>query len=300
MGRRLPPLISLRVFEAVARHLSFTSAANELHVTQAAVSHQVKKLEEWLGVTLFLRLNRSIKLTKEGQAYAEPLTKAFDALAAATDKVLKETRPQSINISTFDSIAANWLAPRIRKFQESYPEVALKIVTRNSYTDFSSSDVDVEIRYGDGNWANQYVVKIADEEIFPVCSPKLLGRKRKLKSYDETADYNLIHDEMVMEWSDWLEAADAAKANATKGLRYNHSHIVIQSAIAGEGMALGRSLLVADDLEKGRLIAPFDLKIRSKFSYYFVCPKELADQVWITSFRDWLLEEAANTIAYYG
>lgn len=300
MGRRLPPLISLRVFEAVARHLSFTSAADELHVTQAAVSHQVKKLEEWLGVALFLRLNRSIKLTKEGEAYAKPLTDAFDALAAATDAVLNDTGPQSITISTFDSIAANWLAPRIRKFQENSPEVDIKIVTKNSFSDFSSSDVDVEIRYGDGNWPNSHVVKLADEEIFPVCSPKLLGRKRKLKDVDEVSNYNLIHDEILMEWSDWLDAAGGGANNATKGLRYNHSHIVIQSAIAGEGMALGRSLLVADELKTGRLIAPFDFKISSKFSYYFVCPKELSDQTQVSTFQDWLLNEAAETMAHYG
>ncbi len=300
MSRRLPPLISLRVFEAVARHLSFTSAANELHVTQAAVSHQVKKLEEWLGVTLFLRLNRSIKLTKEGEAYAKPLSEAFDAMAQATDSILKNKGPQSINIATFDSIAANWLAPRIRKFQESHPEVAIKIVTQNSYSDFSSNDVDVEIRYGDGNWPKRHVVKIADEDIFPVCSPKLLGRKRKLKSYGDVTEYGLIHDEMVMEWSDWLSAAKVDTTDADKGMRYNHSHIVIQSAIAGEGMALGRGLLVADELEKGRLIAPCDLKVPSKFSYYLVCPQEMSDQNWISAFQDWLLGEAAVTMAYYG
>ncbi len=299
MSRRLPPLISLRVFEAVARHLSFTSAANELHVTQAAVSHQVKKLEKWLGVTLFLRLNRSIKLTKEGEAYAEPLTEAFNALTAATEAILKNNGPQSINIATFDSIAANWLAPRIRKFQENHPEVAIKVVTQNSYSDFSSNDIDVEIRYGDGKWAKHHVVKIADEDIFPVCSPKLLGRKRKLKNFEDVKGYGLIHDEMVMEWADWLTAAGVDTANAEKGLRYNHSHIVVQSAIAGEGMALGRGLLVADELENGRLIAPCDLKVRSKFSYYLVCPQEVSDQIWITTFRDWLLEEAADTMAYY-
>jgi len=300
MTRRLPPLISLRVFEAVARHLSFTSAANELHVTQAAVSHQVKKLEEWLGVTLFLRLNRTIKLTKEGEAYAKPLSEAFDVMTAATDGILKNIGPQSINIATFDSIAANWLAPRIRKFQQNHPEVAIKVMTRNSYSDFSSNDVDVEIRYGDGAWPKHHVVKIADEDIFPVCSPKLLGRKRKLKKFADVMNYSLIHDEMVMEWSDWLSAAKVDTSDADKGLRYNHSHIVIQTAIAGEGMALGRGLLVADELEKGHLIAPCDLKIPSKFSYYLVCPQELSDQVWIKTFRDWLLKEAAVTMAYYG
>ena len=299
MGHRLPPLISLRVFEAVARHLSFTKAAEELHVTQAAVSHQVKKLEEWLGLTLFLRLNRSIKLTREGEAYAKPLSEAFDALAAATDTLLNNTGPQSISIATFDSIAANWLAPRIRKFQEGNPGIAIKIATRNFYSDFSENDADVEIRYGDGAWPGLHVVKIADEEIFPVCSPSLLGRKRKLKSVDEAKNYELIHDEMVMEWADWLEAAGASTANADRGLHYNHSHIVIQSAIAGEGLALGRSLLVADELASGRLIAPFDFKMRSKFSYYMVCPKELSDQAWINEFRDWLLKEAIKTMAQF-
>lgn len=300
MARRLPPLISLRVFESVARHLSFTKAAEELHVTQAAVSHQVKKLEEWLGISLFMRLNRSIKLTKEGEAYARPLREAFDQLAHATDDLIRNTGPQTLNITTFDSIAANWLAPRIKHLQAEIPGAAIKIITRNYHSDFSENDIDVEIRYGDGNWPRLHVTKIADEQIFPVCSPKLLGRKKKLKDPEEAKEYDLIHDEMVMEWSDWFEAAGASTAGATKGLRYNHSHIVLQAAIAGEGMALGRSLLVAHDLAKGRLIAPFDIKIDSKFAYYMVCPKEVAEQPKICAFRSWLLEEAIHTIELYG
>lgn len=300
MSRRFPPLIALRDFEAVARHLSFTKAAEELNVTQAAVSHQVKKLEEWLGVPLFLRLNRSIKLTKEGEAFAEPLSNAFDIMADATLNVMEKSGPDTINISTFDSIAANWLAPRIRKFQTRSPDTAIKIVTRNYYTDFSEKDVDVEIRYGDGEWPSQHVVKIADEDIFPVCSKKLLGRKKKLTDVDDVKNYELIHDELVTDWADWLAATGGSVEGAKKGLRYNHSHIVVQAAIAGEGMALGRSMLVADDLARGNLIAPYDTKVRSKFAYYLVCPKDLAEVEWVRSFRDWLLQEAAETIAFYG
>jgi len=299
MARRFPPLVALRVFEAVARHLSFTKAADELHVTQAAVSHQIQDLEEWLSVPLFLRLNRTIKLTKEGEAYAAALTEAFDKIADATDVILKDNGQQAINIGTFDSIAANWLAPRIKKFQARFPEMAIKILTHNAHSDFADGDIDVEIRYGAGDWPNFHVVKIADEDIFPVCSPKLLGRRKRPLKVSDLDDYGLIHDEMVMEWSDWIEAAGGSTANADKGLRYNHSHIVIRAAMAGEGMALGRSLLVADEIHAGRLVAPFEFKMPSKYSYYLVRPKALADKPWAQAFEEWLLLEAADTIAEF-
>ncbi|MEM9751038.1 MAG: transcriptional regulator GcvA [Pseudomonadota bacterium] len=299
MGRRLPPLASLRVFEAVARHLSFTKAAEELHVTQAAVSHQVKNLEAWLGIRLFLRMNRTIRLTKAGEAYATPLTKAYDLIADATNAVLSDVSPESINISTFDSIAAGWLARRIRKFQASDPSIAIKVRTQNRFTDFVDGDVEVEIRYGDGDWPNLHVTKIADEHIFAVCSPKLLGRRRKLKSPHELDSFDLIHDELVMEWEDWLRAAGAEPNNAHSGLRFNHSHIVTQAAINGEGVALGRSLLVADDLNAKRLIRPLDFEVPSAFAYYLVCPKQLAEQDAIKAFRLWLTEEAQATMEYY-
>jgi len=299
MARRLPPLVSLRVFESVARHLSFTKAAEDLHVTQAAVSHQIKNLEEWLATPLFLRLNRSIKLTKEGETFAAALTAAFDEIADATDAIVKDTGAQAINIATFDSIAANWLAPRIKKFQARFPEMAIKIMTHSAYSDFSDGDIDVEIRYGNGDWPNLHVVKIADEDIFPVCSPKLIGRRKRPLKVVDLADYGLIHDEMVMEWADWIAAAGGPVDGARKGLRYNHSHIVIRAAIAGEGMALGRSLLVADEIAAGRLVAPFEFRIPSKYSYYLVRPKEHADKAWAKGFEEWLLLEAAETMAQF-
>lgn len=297
MARRLPPLVSLRVFESVARHLSFTRAADDIHVTQAAVSHQIKNLEEWLATPLFLRLNRTIKLTREGEAYAAALTAAFEMIADATDAIVKNRNAEAINIATFDSIAANWLAPRIKKFQARFPTMAIRIMTHNAYSDFADGDVDVEIRYGPGDWPNFHVVKVADEEIFPVCSPKLIGRRKRPLKVSDLIEYSLIHDEMVMEWADWIAAAGGSPAGAEKGLHYNHSHIVTQAAVAGEGMALGRSLLVADDLEAGRLVAPFAFKMPSKYAYYLVRPKELAESAWAKSFEEWLLGEAAATTA---
>lgn len=299
MARRLPPLVSLRVFESVARHLSFTKAADDLHVTQAAVSHQVKNLEEWLATPLFLRLNRSIKLTKEGEAFAAALTSAFNEIADATEAIVKNTGAQAINIATFDSIAANWLAPRIKNFQARFPDMAIKIITHNAYSDFADGDIDVEIRYGDGDWPNLHVVKIADEDIFPVCSPKLVGRRKRPLKVADLAEYGLIHDEMVMEWTDWIEAAGGSTDKVGKGLHYNHSHIVIRAAIAGEGMALGRSLLVADEIKAGRLVAPFEFRMPSRYAYHLVRPKEHTDKAWAKAFEEWLLIEAANTMAQF-
>jgi LysR family glycine cleavage system transcriptional activator len=297
MARRLPPLASLRVFDSVARHLSFTKAAADLHVTQAAVSHQIKNLEDWLKTPLFLRLNRSVKLTKEGEVLAASLTAAFDLIYDAAELITKDASVRAINIATFDSIAANWLAPRIKNFQARYPDVAIRIITHNAHSDFTAGDVDVEIRYGDGDWPNLHVVKIAEEDIFPVCSPKLIGRRKRPLKIADLAEFSLIHDEMVMEWTDWIAVAGGAINNAGKGLHYNHSHIVVRAAIAGEGMALGRSLLVADDISAGRLITPFEFRLPSKYSYYLVRPREHADKAWAKAFEDWLLLEAAKTMA---
>lgn len=295
MKQRMPPLIALRVFEAVARNLSFTKAAEELHVTQAAVSHQVRKLEEWLQVTLFLRMNRSIKLTKEGEAYAQPLSEAFKIIADATGHVLGEDASKSLNIATYDSIATKWLAPRIKAYQASVPDIPMTLFTHSSYSDFKSGEIDVEIRYGDGNWPDLSVEKIADEFIFPVCSPSLLEEDSPLSSVNDVKNFELIHDRMVIGWPNWLEEAGGDPEGTKKGMHYNHSHLVFQSAIAGHGFALGRSLLVANDLAEKRLIAPFKTMLKSNFSYYLVCPKDLSEKPWIRSFYDWLADQAAQT-----
>lgn len=295
MGRRFPPLVSLRVFEAAARHLSFTKAAAELHVTQAAVSHQIKKLEDYLQTPLFLRLNRSIELTKQGEAFAEPLTRAFDIMATATEMLNWSKTPKAINIATFDSIAANWLAPRIRNFQVLWEDVSIKMITRNRHFDFSGREVDVEIRYGDGNWPGLHSIKITNENIFPVCSPNYRAKFPETLQPDDIRQMDLIHDELVTTWADWMEAAGVTDIDANKGLKYNHSHIVLQAAANDEGMALGRGLLVADPISQGRLVKPFSIQIMSQYAYYLVFPKELMEQPWVLSFRDWLIDEVVKT-----
>ncbi len=295
MRRRLPPLISLRVFEAAARHLSFTKAADELCVTQAAVSHQIKALEEWLGVPLFIRLNRAIKLTDAGQKFSGPLTEAFDILGNVTADVLSQEVDSTLTIATFDSIASAWLMPRLKSLREMYPELTVRIKTIDKYSDFVEEDIDLEIRYGDGNWPNFHVTKLADEELFPVCSPHLLESDDQLKNPEDVLKYKLIHDEMMTTWEQWLTAAGALDIKLDDGLSMNHSHLVMQAAIGGEGIALGRSVLVADALRDGSLVKPIEFSLRSDFAYYLVCPKNIAEQVWISSFREWLLEEVSNS-----
>lgn len=295
MSRRFPPLVSLRVFEAAARHLSFTKASEELHVTQAAVSHQIKKLENYLQTPLFLRLNRSIELTKQGEAYVGPLTQAFDIMATATDMLDQSKIPKAINIATFDSIAANWLAPRIRNFQALWEDVSIKVITRNRHFDFTGREIDVEIRYGDGKWPGLHAVKVTSENIFPVCSPEYLAGFGSNLDSQTIRKMDLIHDELIMEWADWMEAAGVSDIDANKGLKYNHSHIVLQAAVNGEGVALGRGLLVADSISAGRLVKPFNIQIMSQYSYYLVFPKELLEQPWVLSFRDWLMLEVKKT-----
>ena len=295
MRRRLPPLISLRVFEAAARHLSFTKAADELCVTQAAVSHQIKALEEWLGVPLFIRLNRAIKLTDAGQKFSGPLTEAFDILGNVTAEVLSQEVDSTLTIATFDSIASAWLMPRLKGLREMYPELTVRIKTIDKYSDFVDDDIDLEIRYGDGKWPKFHVTELAEEDLFPVCSPQLIEPESALNRADDLLKYKLIHDETMTSWQQWLVAAGVSDPQLDDSLSMNHSHLVMQAAIAGEGIALGRSVLVADALKNGSLITPLDFSLKSDFAYYLVCPKNTSEQVWISSFRDWLLDEVSKS-----
>lgn len=295
MRRRLPPLISLRYFEAAARHLSFTKAADELCVTQAAVSHQIKALEEWLGVPLFVRLNRAIKLTDSGQKFSGPLTEAFDILENVTSEVLLREIDSALTIATFDSIASAWLVPRLKGLRALYPELNVHIRIIDKYSDFIDDDIDLEIRYGDGNWPKFHVTKLAEEDLYPVCSPQFLDVRSPLRNPSDLLKYKLIHDETMTSWQQWLIAAGVSNPQLDDSLSMNHSHLVMQAAIAGEGIALGRSVLVQDALKNGSLIIPLEYSLKSDFAYYIVCPKNTAEQIWVSSFREWLESEVAQS-----
>jgi LysR family glycine cleavage system transcriptional activator len=294
MARRLPPLNALRVFEAAARHLSFTRAAEELNVTQAAVSHQIKGLEARLGLKLFHRLNRALLLTDQGQAYFPPVRDALDTLAQATERLGATDTAGRLTVSTLVSFAANWLVPRLGRYRALHPEIDVRITTSDFLVEFAREDVDLAIRYGGGDWRGLDAARLMTEEVFPVCSPGLLDRGPPLRDPSDLRHYTLLHDEMREDWRMWLMAAGATDIDATRGPSFSNSNLVVQAAIAGEGVALGRSVLVADDLDAGRLVRPFEMSLPGEFAYYVVCPEATAGRPKIEAFRDWLLDEAGR------
>lgn len=291
-SRRLPPLVALRVFECTARHLSFTRAADELCVTQAAVSHQIKALEEWVGTALFRRLNRTIRLTEAGERMAPMLTQALDMMAAATRVVVEGAGAPVLNVATFDSFTSLWLLPRLPTLRALRPDIDIRFFAKHTEDALTSGDADVEIRYGQGGWAGLNATRFLEEDIFPVCSPEILETGPPLAVLDDLAGHELIHDVLSIDWRSFLDHFGAADVDARRGLGFNHSHLVLQACRAGGGVALGRSVLVAEDLRRGHLVRPLAESVPSDDSYYVVYREEDAQQPALRAFVDWLLEEA--------
>ena len=295
MARRLPPLNAVRAFEAAARHLSFTKAAKELHVTQAAISHQVKALEAYLGIKLFRRLNRALVLTEEGQTYLPPVKRIFDHLYDATRRLTENEARGKLTVSVIPSLAARWLVPRLGRFREAQPDIDVRVAPSGHLVDFAREDVDVGIRYGRGRYPGLRVDRLMTEDIMPVCNPALLEGSRPLKRPSDLRHHTLLHDEGHGEWRTWLRAAGVDDVDATRGTVFTDSGMLIQAAAAGQGVALARGALAADDLASGRLVRPFDFNLPAEFAYYIVCPEATADQPKVVAFREWLLQESARS-----
>ncbi len=294
MVSRLPPLKPLPAFEAAARLLSFTEAAEELYVTQAAISHQIKQLEDALGVRLFRRLNRALLLTEEGQAFATAVRQSLAQIAAAADRVKRQDATGALNVSCLPSFASAWLVPRLAKFRALHPEIDIRLAADYELTDFTVEDIDLAIRWGTGGYDDLHEIRLMTEEVFPVCSPRLLqDPNRPLVSPSDLQYHTLLHDDIRTDWRVWLKAAQVEGVNPDKGPRYNFSNLVLQAAIAGEGVALGRSAIAHDALEQGLLVKPFDFSIPSDYAYWIVCPKDRADHPKIRAFTAWLLDEAS-------
>ncbi len=291
MVRRLPSLNALRAFEAAARHLSFTKAAQELSVTQAAVSHQVKALEERLGIKLFHRRNRALLLSEAGQAYLPPLREAFDMLAAATERVLARESSGALTVSALSSFAATWLVPRLKRFRELHADIEVRLTASDHLVDFAREDVDIAIRYGSGEWPGLRADRFLTEDIFPVCSPGLLAGAHPLKAPGDLRHHTLLHEDMRESWRMWLLAAGVEDVDAYRGPGFSHSNLVIRAAVDGQGVALGRSALVVAELEAGTLVRPFRFSLPAEFAYYVVCPEANAEGPKERAFRDWLLSE---------
>lgn len=295
-ARRAPPLIAARSFEAAARHLSFQQAAAELHVTPTAVSHQVKRLEDFLGVQLFERYNRQVALTEAGQELAAKLHDIFARLDEALERPMQKAR-NTIRISAMRSFAAKWLVPRIGDFEARHPKLKVRVDAIDRLINFASEEVDIGLRYGDGNYPGQHVELLMQVEVFPVCSPRLLARREApLKKPSDLKRHTLIHIETAVkglpDWRDWLTAAKARGVEAAAGPVYDSSHMALEAALAGHGIALAISPLVAGDLAAGRLVRPFETVLQSPFSFWIVCRREHANAAKIRSFRAWLHEQA--------
>ena len=292
---RLPSLRALRAFEAASRHLSFTRAADELNVTQAAISHQIKRLEAQLGMPLFRRLNRALLLTEAGQSLFLAVNEALELMATAVDRLHRHDQTGEVTVTTMDSFAATWLVPRLGRFRKLHPEIDIRITTSDVSIDFARETVDLGIRYGYGDWPGLHVEKLMTEELFPVCSPALLETGPPMNKASDLSRYTLLHDDMRIDWRMWLMAAGVEDlVDTDRGLSFGHSNLVIQAAIHGDGVALARSVLVATSLAEGQLIKPFELALPTNYAYYVVCPEVNLQRSKIKAFREWLFKEAAK------
>lgn len=295
MSARLPSLNGLRAFEAAARHLSFTEAANELNVTQTAISHQIKRLEDELGLRLFIRQNRALALTPQGRDYLPGVRAAFNDLRLATDRLKRRDGDSDhvLNVSTLASFASKWLLPRIPAFQEAHPDTDVRITTSTALVDFTGGEVDAAIRYGRGQWPGLRADWLTADDLFPVCSPQLLNGDRPLRQPADLAHHTLLHSSTGDDWSLWLTAAGLPTDISTQpGLSFDLIFMTVQAAIDGLGVAVGRTTYVAGDLASGRLVMPFDIRLPADAGFYLVSPAASPDSPKLKAFRAWLLAMA--------
>jgi LysR family glycine cleavage system transcriptional activator len=288
------PLNALRVFEAAARHGRFDKAADELAITPGAVSRQVKALELELGLRLFDRFNRAVRLTDAGARLAEGVRDGLERMEQAVERI----RPRldgPLVVSVLHSMAVKWLVPRLHLFYERYPDAEVLVSASDRNVDLAR-EADVAIRYGPGPYPGLFAQKLAGGALFPVCSPRLLEGPEGLKRPSDLARYMLLHDNNLLSaepvWSDWLRAAGATEVDGTRGPRFSNTYLSLEEARSGRGVVLAHEVLVVDDLKDGRLVRPFPEVIDAPFLYWFLCLPERCDQPRIRRFRSWLMEQA--------
>jgi LysR family transcriptional regulator, glycine cleavage system transcriptional activator len=293
MRRRLLPLNALPSFEAAARHLSFSRAADELRVTHGAVSHAVRNLEDHLGVQLMIRATRSVRLTPIGASLAAEIRDILEHLAAATSAATGQSSG-IVSVSTIDSFAARWLMPRLFRFRQTHGDIDVRVATSERLADFVSDGIDIAIRCGGGHYPGLTAELLMKEDHFPVCSPKLLKGRYPLHAPGDLARHTLLHDVFTVDWAIWLRSAGIDNIDPHRGPTFLSSDYAIQAAIRGEGIVLGRSALIADDLAAGRLVRPFELSLPAGFAYYLVHPARALKRPNVKAFRDWLMAEARS------
>ncbi len=297
MTPRLPSLNGLRAFEAAARHLSFTRAASELNVTQTAISHQIRRLEQELGIRLFVRQNRALELTPEARDYLPGVRAAFNDLRLATDRLLRKDDGHVLTVSTLASLAAKWLLPRLSAFQEANPGIDVRITTSTHLVDFERDHVDAAIRYGRGQWPGVRADWLMADELFPVCSPLLLQGKKPLRRPEDLRDHVLLHTSSTNsdDWRLWLTAAGLpTDISRQPGITFDLILMTVQAAIDGIGVAMGRTSYVQDDIAKARLVVPFEIALPADAGFYLVSPETRAESPKLKAFRRWVVATAQN------
>lgn len=289
---RLPPMQALRAFEAAARTGSLTRAAELLHLTHGAISHQVKALESEFGVRLMERAGRGIRLTDEGERFAVRVRGALDELSEAVRELMERNSPRQLRITVLPSFAARWLLPRIGRFVAAHPEIDVDIRASNALVDFAREDVDVGIRHGAGTWPGLLAEKVMDDAYVAVCSPRL-ARGRLPKRPEDLARFTLLRSESEP-WKPWFEAAGLDWDEPRRGPAFSDSSHVLQAAIDGHGIALVRTSLVGNDLRSGLVVPLFNLSIPADRSYYLVYPPRLRAAPKIAAFREWIFAEVGR------
>lgn len=289
------PLNALRVFEAAARHGRFDRAADELAITPGAVSRQIKALELELGVRLFDRFNRAVRLTEAGARLSEGVAQGLERIEQSVERI----RPRGdgpLVVSVLHSFAVKWLVPRLHAFYERHPDAEILVSASDRNVDLVR-EADVAIRYGPGPYPGLSAHKLAHGRMFPVCSPRLLEGDAPLKTPSDLSRFLLLHDDNLLNtepvWTDWLRAAGAEGVDGSKGLRFSNTYLSLEAATSGRGVVLAHEILAYDDLKSGRMVRPFAQAIDSSpLLYWFLCLPERADQPRIRRFRSWLLEQA--------
>ena len=299
--RRLPPLTALRAFEAAARHGNFVKAAAELGVTPGAVSQHIKGLESQLGLTLFRRQARGVRLTEAGRAYLPGVAEGFDRLARATlqvnDPAVGGAIAGRLSVTVLPSFAAGWLVRRLPTFRARHPEIDLVIRSERQTIDLHREDADLAIRYGLGDFPNLEATHLLREEIFPVCAPALLNADPPLRAPADLARHELLHDagalgnEPWIRWQPWLDEFGLSDAAKKPGLHFTDSVQLFQAALLGHGVALGRSVLIGDELASGRLVRPLAIARPSSYAYYAVTTKAARANPRVAAFITWLIAE---------
>jgi len=292
------PLTALRAFETTARTGSVRSAADALHVTPSAVSHQLRALEETLGVALFRRANRRLVLTEAGQVLLPGLTEGFDRLGDALTALKSFQRRGVLTVSMLSTFAVRWFIPRLTRFQKLHTDIEVRVSTTLRTVDFAREGIDAAIRHGHGDWPGLRCDRLIDEDIVPVCAPGLLDNDPPLNTPEDLARHTLLtSDARPDDWETWLSSIGLGDLRPGRRISFDATHFALDAALGGAGVAIAARELVADDLRQGRLIMPFEQHHRHTAGYYFVCPLDRAEEPTMTTLRRWLLDEADRPAA---